>query len=213
MLLTATMLIALGVLSSLLGLKLFKILLPLLGLVSGIMVGFAGVQGVFGSGTLSTTMAVFVSFVVGLLLAVLSYVFFELAVIVFVALIGASAFSYMGVALGLREEGFLVFMLALSGAIIGATVAARYGVGAQIVVALTSMLGVAWILAGFMLVVGKVSLDEIAATSVAATMLRIVDQSFLWFFVWFGGSLVAMQVQHRLARLDTFTTAFEYDGK
>ncbi len=104
-------------------------------------------------------------------------------------------------------------MLALSGAIIGATVAARYGVGAQIVVALTSMLGVAWILAGFMLVVGKVSLDEIAATSVAATMLRIVDQSFLWFFVWFGGSLVAMQVQHRLARLDTFTTAFEYDGK
>lgn len=213
MLLTATMLIALGVLSSLLGLKLFKILLPLLGLVSGIMVGFAGVQGVFGSGTLSTTMAVFVSFVVGLVLAVLSYVFFELAVIVFVALIGASAFSYMGVALGLREEGFLVFMLALSGAIIGATVAARYGVGAQIVVALTSMLGVAWILAGFMLVVGKVSLDEIAATSVAATMLRIVDQSFLWFFVWFGGSLVAMQVQHRLARLDTFTTAFEYDGK
>ena len=213
MLLTATMLIALGVLSSLLGLKLFKILLPLLGLVSGIMVGFAGVQGVFGSGTLSTTMAVFVSFVVGLLLAVLSYVFFELAVIVFVALIGASAFSYLGVALGLREEGFLVFMLALSGAIIGATVAARYGVGAQIVVALTSMLGVAWILAGFMLVVGKVSLDEIAATSVAATMLRIVDQSFLWFFVWFGGSLVAMQVQHRLARLDTFTTAFEYDGK
>jgi len=213
MLLTATMLIALGVLSSLLGLKLFKILLPLLGLVSGIMVGFAGVQGVFGSGTLSTTMAVFVSFVVGLLLAVLSYVFFELAVIVFVALIGASAFSYMGVALGLREEGFLVFMLALSGAIIGATVAARYGVGAQVVVALTSMLGVAWILAGFMLVVGKVSLDEIAATSVAATMLRIVDQSFLWFFVWFGGSLVAMQVQHRLARLDTFTTAFEYDGK
>lgn len=213
MLLTATMLIALGVLSSLLGLKLFKILLPLLGLVSGIMVGFAGVQGVFGSGTLSTTMAVFVSFVVGLLLAVLSYVFFELAVIVFVALIGASAFSYMGVALGLREEGFLVFMLALSGAIIGATVAARYGVGAQIVVALTSMLGVAWILAGFMLVVGKVSLDEIAATSVAATMLRIVDQSFLWFFVWFGGSLVAMQVQNRLAQLDTFTTAFEYDGK
>lgn len=213
MLLTATMLIALGVLSSLLGLKLFKILLPLLGLVSGIMVGFAGVQGVFGSGTLSTTMAVFVSFVVGLLLAVLSYVFFELAVIVFVALIGASAFSYMGVALGLREEGFLVFMLALSGAIIGATVAARYGVGAQIVVALTSMLGVAWILAGFMLVVGKVSLDDFAATSVAATMLRIVDQSFLWFFVWFGGSLVAMQVQNRLAQLDTFTTAFEYDGK
>ncbi len=51
MLLTATMLIALGVLSSLLGLKLFKILLPLLGLVSGIMVGFAGVQGVFGSGS------------------------------------------------------------------------------------------------------------------------------------------------------------------
>lgn len=213
MLLTATMLIALGVLSSLLGLKLFKILLPLLGLVSGIMVGFAGVQGVFGSGTLSTTMAVFVSFVVGLLLAVLSYVFFELAVIVFVALIGASAFSYMGVALGLREEGFLVFMLALAGAIIGSTVAARYGVGAQLVVAITSMLGVAWILAGFMLVVGKVSLDEIAATSVAATMLRIVDQSFLWFFVWFGGSLAAMQVQNRLTQLDTFTTAFEYDGK
>jgi hypothetical protein len=195
----------------LLGLKLFKLLLPLLGLVSGFLVGFVGVQGVFGTGSLSNVMAVMVALAVGVLLAVLSFAFFDIAIVVFTALVGASALSYLGVALGLNQDGFVVFLLALSGAIFGFMAAQRYPVGVQLVVTLTSLIGVAYVLTGFMLVAGTVNLEQLNNQGVVTTLLRVVDQSFLWFFVWVGGSLMAMQIQYRLAVIDALSNMFAYE--
>lgn len=210
MLVTATILIMIGVLSSVLGLKLFKLLLPFLGFVTGFMVGFLGVQAIFGTGVVSTAMSILVAFIVGVMIALLSYLFFDISVTLFAALIGGTAFSYMGVALGLSKEGFVVFLFSLGGAILGAMIASRYALAPQIVVTLTAMLGVAYILAGFLLVVGRVSLNDINSAGVSATILKVVDQSFLWFFVWLGGSIVAMQVQYRLALIDVMDNMFEY---
>ena len=210
MLVTATILIMIGVLSSVLGLKLFKLLLPFLGFVTGFMVGFLGVQAIFGTGVVSTAMSILVAFIVGVMIALLSYLFFDISVTLFAALIGGTAFSYMGVALGLSKEGFVVFLFSLGGAILGAMIASRYALAPQIVVTLTAMLGVAYILAGFLLVVGRVSLNDINSAGVSATILKVVDQSFLWFFVWIGGSIVAMQVQYRLALIDVMDNMFEY---
>jgi hypothetical protein len=83
--------LAVGLLCATLGARLAKTLLPLFGFFAGIMVGFTGVQAVFGTGVLSTTMAVFVSFVVGLLLALLSYLFFDLAVSLLMGLVVANS--------------------------------------------------------------------------------------------------------------------------
>ena len=199
-----------GILSSVLGLKLFKLLLPFLGFVTGFMVGFLGVQAIFGTGVVSTAMSILVAFIVGVMIALLSYLFFDISVTLFAALIGGTAFSYMGVALGLSKEGFVVFLFSLGGAILGAMIASRYALAPQIVVTLTAMLGVAYILAGFLLVVGRVSLNDINSAGVSATILKVVDQSFLWFFVWLGGSIVAMQVQYRLALIDVMDNMFEY---
>ncbi len=210
MLVTATILIMIGILSSVLGLKLFKLLLPFLGFVTGFMVGFLGVQAIFGTGVVSTAMSILVAFIVGVMIALLSYLFFDISVTLFAALIGGTAFSYMGVALGLSKEGFVVFLFSLGGAILGAMIASRYALAPQIVVTLTAMLGVAYILAGFLLVVGRVSLNDINSAGVSATILKVVDQSFLWFFVWLGGSIVAMQVQYRLALIDVMDNMFEY---
>ncbi len=174
------------------------------------MVGFLGVQAIFGTGVVSTAMSILVAFIVGVMIALLSYLFFDISVTLFAALIGGTAFSYMGVALGLSKEGFVVFLFSLGGAILGAMIASRYALAPQIVVTLTAMLGVAYILAGFLLVVGRVSLNDINSAGVSATILKVVDQSFLWFFVWLGGSIVAMQVQYRLALIDVMDNMFEY---
>jgi len=195
---------------SLLGLKLFKVLLPLFGFVSGAMVGFVGVQAVFGSGTVSTTMAVVIGALVGVLLSVLSYAFFDLTATIFAAVVGAGAFSYLGVALGLRQEGFLVFLLAVAGAILAAIVAQRYALGVQLIVSLTSLLGVAYVLTGFMLVAGNVTLEQLNNKGVTATLVTVVDQSFLWLLVWIGASVAAAHLQYRLALLSTLSNMFEY---
>lgn len=211
MIFIATLLLAFGLVTSLMGLKLFKVLLPLLGLVSGFLIGFVGVQAVFGTGRLSSAMAIIVALTVGVVLSILSFLFFEVAMVIFAALVGASALSYLGVALGLNQDGFVVFLLGLAGAILGFIAAQRYAVGAQLVVVLSSLIGVAYVLVSLMLVAGTVSLDELHNSGVVATLLRVVDQSFLWFFVWLGGSLIAIQAQYRLALIDALSNAFAYE--
>lgn len=211
MIVAATILLALGLVTSLLGLKLFKLLLPLLGLVSGFMIGFVGTQGIFGTGQFSSAMAVLIALFVGVLLAILSFMFFDAAIIIVMTLLGASAFSYLGVALGLRADGFVLFLMALSGGILGFIVAQRYPIGVQLVVGLTSLIGVAYILTGFMLVAGTVTLDELNNQGVVASLLRVVDQSFIWLFVWIGGSVLAARLQYRLAVVEALSNVFTYE--
>lgn len=71
----AVCLVVIGLAVGLLGLKLFRILLPIAGLALGAVIGFTGIQGVFGTGPASTTVAVLTAIVFALVLAVLSYAF------------------------------------------------------------------------------------------------------------------------------------------
>lgn len=210
MVLVALALMGVGLLSSLLGYKLFKILLPIVGLVSGAMIGFSGFQGIFGKGAVSTTVAVFVALTVGLLMAILSFVYFEIAVIVLTAVIGASIFSYLGIALGLDKEGFVVFLLALSGFIIGLMAASSSNMGAGLVMMVTSMAGVLFMLAGVFLIAGSVSIDQLNNDGVIRTILNVVDQSFLWLFVWLAGTMITYQMQLRTAVADFIGNTYEY---
>ncbi len=213
MIVAAIILIALGLVVALLGFKLFRILLPIIGFIGGLMVGFGGFQAVFGTGAVSTTIAIMMALIVGVVLAILSYAFFEIAVIVIAAIVGASALSFLGIALGLNEDGFLVFLLALSGAIIAATLAVAYHIAPSFVLALTSAFGVAAVMGGIMLIVGNVTLDEMHNQGVIKTVVSVVDQSFLWFIVWIGASLFAMQFQARLILQEFATDAYQFDPK
>lgn len=210
MVLVALALMGVGLLSSLLGFKLFKVLLPVVGLVAGAMVGFSGFQGIFGTGAVSTTVAVFVAITVGLLMAMLSFVYFRIAVIVLTAFIGASALSYLGIAVGLDKDGLVVFLLALSGFIIGFMAASSRNMSAALVMIVTSMAGVLFILAGVFLIAGNVSVEQLNTNGVIRTILDVVDQSFLWLFVWLAGSLIAYHMQIRTAQADYIDSTYQY---
>lgn len=200
MVLIAILLMAIGLAVSLLGFRLFRVLLPVVGLVSGTMIGFSGFQGIFGTGAVSTTVAVFVAISVGLLLAILSFVFFEIAVIVLSGIIGASILSYLAISLGLGANGFVVMLLSLAGFIIGINLASSKPLAASFVMSITSMAGVAFILASVFLIAGNVSLDELQNQGVISSVLKVVDQSFLWLFVWLAGSVFAHNAQMSIAR-------------
>lgn len=195
MVLVAIILLITGLLVGLLGQKLFRVLLPTLGLVGGMAVGFVGFQGVFGKGAVSTTVAIFVALAVGVVLALLSFVFFEIAVTVYVALLGASAFSYLGLALGLGENGFVLFLLSVAGFVTGLVITSSIGFSTRLVIALTSLAGTALVLASIFLVAGSVTVAQLHQDGIVRSVLEVVDQSFLWLFVWLATSLIASHIQ------------------
>ena len=213
MFLLAILLIGLGLVVALLGTKLFRIILPIIGLVSGLVVGYVGVTEVFGTSVVSSTLAIVVAILVGVLLAILSFVFFDLAVLLYIALIGASIFTFLGVALGLNKEGFVVFMLALTGAILFGVWASNANMSFNLVVALTALTGVAYVLAGFFLIFGEIKLDQLYSNGVLASFVDVIDQSFLWLLVWIGSAVAAMQFQYRTLVEDFFKTGLEYEPK
>lgn len=210
MVLVALTLMAAGLAISLFGYKLFALLLPVFGLVSGFMVGFIGFQGVFGKGAISTTVAVFVAAMVGVLMALSSFAFFEVAVVMLAGLVFASLFSYLGITLGLGPNGLVVFLLAVAGFILGINWALSAGTTGRFVMTLTSFAGVAFVLASVFLVAGSVTLNQLFNDGIIASVLRVVDQSFLWLFVWLAGSLIARELQVRLAITEVMGDAYQF---
>jgi hypothetical protein len=210
MIIVATGLILLGGISALLGVKLFRLLLPLIGLVTGVIVGFGGVQAVFGTGVISTTIAVVMAVVVGAIMALLSFMFYEIAIVILSMMLGVSFMTYLGVAIGLENAGFVLFLLGLTGAILGFLIAAGSNLSVSFIIVGTAMMGVAYVLAGILLLVGALSLDDLSNGGIIPSVVQTVDQSFLWLLVWIGGTVVAMQVQTAALVQEFMDNQFEY---
>ncbi len=191
MVLLAISLILLGVAVGLLGYQLFRVLLPLAGLVAGAIIGFTGIQGIFGTGVVSTTVAVVTAAVFALVLALLSYLFFDLAVTVFSGVVFASLFALLGVALGLSENGFVVMMLSIAGFVVGLMMAMSSGMlSVNLVTLVSGFLGMGFILGGIFLLAGGVTTQMLHDDGVIRSVANHVDQSFLWVMVWITGGIV-----------------------
>lgn len=210
MIIIATGLILLGGISALIGVKLFRLLLPLIGFIAGIMVGFGGVQAVFGTGAVSTTIAVVMAVIVGAIMALLSFLFYEIAIVVLSIILGASFMTYLGVAIGLENAGFVLFLLGLAGGILGFLVAMSSNLSVSFIIVATSMLGVGYILAGILLIVGAISLDDLSNGGIIPAVVETVDQSFLWLFVWIAGTIISMNVQMKALAQEFMNDQFEY---
>lgn len=195
MILAATGLIVLGGLSALVGLRLVVVLLPILGFIAGLAVGFSGVQAIFGTGALSLAVSIVMALIVGVIMAILSYMFYGVGIMILSTVVGATLTAYLGLALGLSEAGFVLFLLTLAGGILGFMFAARNPLGVAVAIAVTSLFGVSLLLAGVMLLVGEVSLDQLQDGGIVRTTLQVVDQELLWLLAWLGGSLVAVNIQ------------------
>lgn len=201
MIVTATGLILLGGVSALLGLSLVRALLPILGLITGFLVGFTGVQAVFGTGVIALPIALIVALIVGVIMGVLSFSFLEVGVIGLSGVIGATILTYLALALGLQDNGVVMTLLGVSGAILGVIYAAANPLSTKVVIAVTSFLGISMILAGVMLIAGGVSIEQLQETGIVRSVLGVVDQELLWLMAWLGGGLIAMNVQNKTAKL------------
>ena len=103
------------------GYKLFLILLPIWGFFFGLFLGAQTLQAIFGDGFLGTITSWVVGFIVGLIFAVLSYLFYIIGVALFSGSFGyALGVSFMGL-IGIEAE-LLVWVVGIVVAIIVAAV-------------------------------------------------------------------------------------------
>lgn len=210
----AIFLVALGLVVGLLGYKLFRAVMPLAGLVVGATIGFTGFQGIFGTGATSTTIALLVAVVFGLVLALLSYAFFDLALIIFMGFAMSAFFTLLGLALGLSSTGFILGMLSLAGFIIGIVVASSSAFLAENLVSLvTAYVGTGLILAGVFLMTSGVNLQDMYNDGILHTASAYASKSFVWVVVWIAGVIIMRQVQFSSLLHEIFPESLQYKSK
>ncbi len=167
--------LAFGVAVAFRGYRFFVVLLPILGFVIGFTLGAQTLQAIFDVGFLTTVTSWVVGFLVGLLFGVLSYLFY---------FVGVALLSFgLGYAIGAGFMGLFGFDLGLVSWLVGmaagvalALVVIFFNVQKWVIVAITSFFGSAAIIGSLMLVLGKISIEDLGTNAVG----KAIEDSFLW---------------------------------
>ena len=174
------------------GYKLLWVLLPIWGFFVGFALGAQTIQAIFNEALLATVTSWVVGFVVGAIFAVLSYLFYFVAV----ALL-AGAFGYaVGVGLltwiGL-DFGFVVWLIGIIVGVIVAVAVLRFNIQKYAVIVITAFGGTGIIIFTLLALFGDLSPAELLIAPVA----RAIDDSWLWFlfFVVVAAAGIFVQLQ------------------
>ncbi|RIK45613.1 MAG: hypothetical protein DCC58_05890 [Chloroflexi bacterium] len=173
------MLAVLGLVICFAGLRVFLLALPALGFISGVFIGAAGVRAIFGDGFFSTATGVIVGLFVGLILAVLSYLFWYVGALIAAgstgALIGSGLMNFLG-----ATRGWVVFIGAALGAIIVFIIAFRLALPVYVVIVNTAFVGASAIIGGVMLMFNQIDRADLGYGVVWAA----IEESWFWIIVW-----------------------------
>ncbi len=157
------------------GYRLFLVLLPIWGFFFGFGLGAQTIQTLFGGGFLATTTSWVVGFVVALVFAVLSYLFYMVGVALFAGSIGyALGVGLMGL-IGL-DTGFLAWLVGIILAVIVAAVVILFNIQKWVIILLTALGGAGVLIATFLMALGVVSVNDLGGGAVSAA----VGNSFWW---------------------------------
>jgi len=177
------------------GFRFFLILLPIWAFLVGFNVGTDAISAIFGDGSFATVTSWVVGFVVALVFAVLSYLFYWVAVVLLGAAvgyaIGASAWGLIG-----NEHGLVAFVVGIICAFVLGAVTLFLNVPKYLVVLLSAIGGAATILAGWFLLIGQISSDQVYWTTVGA----LIKDSWFYLIVFAALAVAGLVVQMRAPR-------------
>jgi hypothetical protein len=184
------------------GYKLFLVLLPIWGFFFGFFLGAQTLQVIFGVGFLATITSWVIGFIVGAIFAVLSYLFY----IVAVALISGS-FGY-GVTVALLEAigldfGFIVWLIGIVIAVIVALVVLRFNIQKYAIIVITAVGGTGAIIYTMLAMFGDLGPLEMMLRPVSTA----IQNSFWWFlfFIVFVVLGIVFQIRsNRQFEIDSY---------
>jgi hypothetical protein len=168
------------------GLRFWFILLPVFGAVTGFFVGARVMQDIFGTGFLSTGVSWIVGIVVAIVFALLSWFVWYAGAIILAGAVGASLFSGILHALFANPWGWVLFIVALIGALVFAVGALVLNLPVYIVIVNSALGGAALAVAGLLTMLGTITIVELAngATVAVVDEARFQGAGWLWVLAW-----------------------------
>ena len=197
-----------GILAVLIGLafafggwRFFLLLLPLWGFVVGFSLGTEAMRALFGDGTFATVTSWVVGFVIAVLFAVFSYLYYYIAIAVLAGTVGyalgASAWGLIG-----NEQGVVAFVIGLVVGVIFAAVVLALNVPRYLVIVLTGLGGAAAVVAGWFILIGKVPSDNVTWWQVGL----LIKDSWFYLIAWalIGAAGILAQLRGPAMGPDTY---------
>jgi hypothetical protein len=153
--------IAIGVAFCFWGFRVFLILLPIWGFFAGFLLGANGVQYIFGEAFLASVTSWVVGFLLGLLFAVLSYLYYWVAVILLGGALGYQLTIGLLQWIGFSGEGIIAFILAIAGGVIFAIGFFLLHMPAVLVIVATAISGAGAAIAGVAIAIGLIDYEAL----------------------------------------------------
>jgi len=142
------------------GYKWFMILLPIWGFIFGFALGTDLVSGVYGQSIFSLLVIIVAGIIVGLMIAIAAYLFFDFAVIILSATVGYSLGAGLAIGIGLgswQVPAFVGILLAATAALL----AIRLHLPKYIIIVFATLLGSSAIINGLLILAGMESLGAL----------------------------------------------------
>jgi hypothetical protein len=192
-------LVVIGLLVCVAGLRWWFVLLPLIAGVVGFALGTWAVQTLFGTSFLATAASWLAGLAVGVGFGALSWFLWYAGVVILAGALGAGLASGLLHALFPDPWGWALFLVTLLGAVIGGVLALLLHLPSYLVVVTSAFVGAALVVAGVMTLLGTITVGELAN----GVAIAVVDEakfqgaSWLWVLGWLllGFAGLAIQLQ------------------
>ena len=145
------------------GFRVFLVLLPIWGFFAGFLLGANGVEYIFGDAFLATATGWVVGFLLGLLFAVLSYLYYWVAVILLGGALGYQLTIGLLQWIGFDADGIFAFILAIAGGAVFAVGFFLLRMPAVLVIVATSITGAGATIAGIAIGLGIIDYQELSS--------------------------------------------------
>jgi hypothetical protein len=191
------------------GYRFFLVMLPIWGFFGGLWLGAYAVTLIFGTGFLATTTGLVVGFAVGIIGAVLSYLFYIVGVLIIAGAFGGALASSIMSALGF-DPGLIMAIVTIVSALIAAGLTLLLNLQKLVLIVLTAMAGAVLVVLAGMLAFGQVTVADLQAGGNA--IQPIFEGSWFWGIVWLVLAVVGVVVQIRANRTYVFTRDMYVEG-
>ena len=184
------------------GYRFFLLLLPIWGFFFGFGLGAQTIQAIFGSGFLSDVTSWIVGFVVALIFAVLSYLFYIFAVALIAGSLGYVLGIWLMMAIGF-DMGFITWMVGIIASIALTIGVLVLNIQKWVIVIATALLGAAVIVGTFLTMFGSLPPQVLVANPVRFVLQTSPFWMIVFLIIAVLGGVAQYQTSRRL-EIDTY---------
>lgn len=176
------------------GLRVFFLMLPIWGFVSGFFIGGIAFSNLVGDGFLATVGVWLVATLVGILFGVFSYLYWYAGALVTAGSVGALAGSGL-LALFNVNTAWIVLLFSIIGFALFALVAYVINLPVYVVAVNTAIAGAVALVTGLLLMFNRIGFEQLGYGGAWA----FINDSWFWLLLWIAVAAFGISIQWRIA--------------